>query len=151
MTTELIRLGPESLAARRARVGLGTSAFLIVALVATFLAHRFSVDLPIWVVPVAVVVLGTVSWWWVGLDHSRWAWGLNEDLLEVRRGVLVRRVYLVPRNRIQNVTTTTGPLQNRFGILNLAVHTAGARTRSVVIEDLDAGHAASIRRRLGLQ
>lgn len=62
MTTELIRLGPESLAARRARVGLGTSAFLIVALVATFLAHRFSVDLPIWVVPVAVVVLGTVSW-----------------------------------------------------------------------------------------
>jgi membrane protein YdbS with pleckstrin-like domain len=151
MSSDLIGLGPESLAARRARVALGTGAFLIVGVIGTFFARRFGVDLPFWVAPVAVLGLGAISWWWTGLEHGRWAWGLNEDLLEVRRGVLVRRVYLVPRNRIQNVTTTTGPLQNRFGILSLAVHTAGARTRSVVIEDLDAGHAASIRRRLGLQ
>lgn len=149
--SELVGLGPESLAARRTRVVLGTAGFLVVGIVGTFLARRFELDTSLWLAPVVVLALGAISFWWTGLEHSRWAWGLNEDLLEVRRGVLVRRVYLVPRNRIQNVTTTTGPLQNRFGILDLAVHTAGARTRRVVIEDLDAGHAAGIRRRLGLQ
>lgn len=151
MSDELVGLGPHALGARRARVALGTVALLAIGFGLVAVLRRWDVTVPAWM-PVVAVGLGAVfSWWWAAVDHARWSWRLTEDLLEVRRGVVVRRVYLVPRNRIQNVTTKTGPLQSRYGILDLAVHTAGARTRSVVIEDLDAGHAAAIRRRLGLQ
>lgn len=154
MTTEtqvLQPLGPEALAVRRIRVMLEGVVALLLAVVAVVSIGRWAgVGIPIWL-PVSVVVVAVAgAWWWTGLDHSRWAWRLTTDLFEVRHGVLVRRIYLVPRSRIQNVTTTAGPLQRRYGLVTLTVHTAGARTRNVSIEDLDAGHAEGVRRRLGL-
>lgn len=144
-------LGPEALGVRRTRVVLESLGLVVVGGFVTFVVPRWvDVGVPLWVLPVLVAGAGGWGWWWAGLEHSRWAWRLTDDLLEVRRGVVVRRVHLVPRSRIQNVTTTAGPLQSRFGVLTLTVHTAGARTRNVSIEDIDAGHAESIRRRLGL-
>lgn len=148
---ELNRLGHEALAVRRARVIISAGGIVVVGGMAMWaLPRSIGVSIPLWVLPVALVLVAVPAWWWAGVDHARWAWRLTGDLLEVRRGVVVRRSYLVPRSRIQNVTTTSGPLQSRFGVLTLTVHTAGARTRNVSIEDLDAGHAESIRRRLGL-
>lgn len=154
MTVESIPLRPlgrDALAVRRTRVVLETVAGTAVAAgVAIALWTWTDLPIPIWSPFVVVVVAAAFAWWWVGVDHSRWAWRLTSDQFEVRRGVLVRRVHLVPRSRIQNVTTTAGPLQRRFGVLTLTVHTAGARTPNVSVEDLDAGHAEAIRRRLGL-
>lgn len=149
-TEELRPLGPEALAVRRIRVLIEALLVAVGAVLAALVARRADVEIPLWV-PLAIVAGGSVvAWWWAGLDHSRWAWRLTPDLFEVRRGVLIRRVHLVPRSRIQNVTTTTGPLQRRYGVVTLIVHTAGARTRNVSVEDLDAGHAEAVRRRLGL-
>jgi len=144
-------LGREALAVRRARVVIEAAVILLVGGVAAWAIPRWvGGSVPWWAIPVAAVAIAGPGWWWAGVEHSRWAWRLSEDLLEVRRGVLVRRIHLVPRSRIQNVTTTSGPLQTRFGVLTVTVHTAGARTRNVSIEDIDAGHAEGIRRRLGL-
>lgn len=144
-------LGREALAVRRARVVIEAAVILVVGGVAAWTIPRWvGGSVPWWAIPVGVVTIAGSGWWWAGVEHSRWGWRLTEDLLEVRRGVLVRRIHLVPRSRIQNVTTTSGPLQARFGVLTVTVHTAGARTRNVSIEDIDAGHAEGIRRRLGL-
>ncbi len=151
LSAELNHLGPEALAVRRTRVAIEAVVILIVGAVALWGLRSWTTQsIPLWVLPIAVAAISIPAWWWAALDHSRWAWRLTDDLLEVRRGVLVRRTNLVPRSRIQNVTTTAGPLQARFGVLTLTVHTAGARTRNVSIEDIDAGHAEAIRRRLGL-
>lgn len=151
-TTEPLQpLGREALAVRRVRVVLEALVAVVVAIIAVLVFRRWAgVDFPLWTLLVAVAGISALAWWWAGVDHSRWAWRLTPDLFEVRHGVLVRRVYLVPRSRIQNVTTTGGPLQRRYGVVTLTVHTAGARTRNVSIEDLDAGHAEGVRRRLGL-
>lgn len=151
-TTEPLQpLGPEALSVRRVRVLLEALIAVVLAIVAVLAIRRWTgMDFPLWILLLAVLATSALAWWWAGVDHSCWAWWLTADLFEVRHGVLVRRVHLVPRSRIQNVTTTGGPLQRRYGVVTLTVHTAGARTRNVSIEDLDAGHAEGVRRRLGL-
>lgn len=144
-------LGPDALRVRRLRVILETLAALIVVTVAVIAARNWvDIPIPVWGLFVLVVLGAAFAWWWAGVDHSRWAWRLTTDQLEVRRGVVIRRAHLIPRSRIQNITSTAGPLQRRFGVTTITVHTAGARTPNVSIEDLDAGHAEGIRRRLGL-
>ena len=48
-----------------------------------------------------------------------------EDLL-VRRGVLVRRLSLVPYGRMQFVDVSAGPLERSLGLATLRLHTAAA-------------------------
>ena len=56
------------------------------------------------------------------------AWGYAEraeDLL-VRRGVLVRRLSVVPYGRMQFVDVVAGPLERRWGLATVRLHTAAA-------------------------
>ncbi|CAN5819038.1 hypothetical protein BH23ACT5_BH23ACT5_06530 [soil metagenome] len=144
-------LGPSALTIRRIRIVLEALVTAVVIVAAWAAARRFwEVEVTVWAVVVVGVVMIGGAWMWAAVDHRRWGWRLSDDLFEVQRGVIVRQTALVPRSRIQNVTTSAGPLQNRFGLVTLTVHTAGARTRNVSVEDLDVGHAEAIRRRLGL-
>lgn len=49
----------------------------------------------------------------------------GEDLL-VRRGLLVRRLSLVPYGRMQFVDVSSGPLERALGLATLRLHTAAA-------------------------
>lgn len=136
---------------RRTRIVLeGAVGVIVLAAAWTAVRRVWDVHLTVWALVAVGAIVFVGAWLWAGVDHRRWGWRLGEDLFEVQRGVIVRQTALVPRSRIQNVTTSAGPLQTRFGLVTLTVHTAGARTRNVSIEDLDVGHAEAIRRRLGL-
>jgi membrane protein YdbS with pleckstrin-like domain len=82
--------------------------------------------------------------------HRRWlAWGYaerEEDLL-VRRGVLVRRVSVVPYGRMQYVDVTAGPLDRRLGLARVTLHTAAAAS-DASIPGLPAEEATRLRDRL---
>jgi membrane protein YdbS with pleckstrin-like domain len=56
------------------------------------------------------------------------AWGFCErsDDLLVRRGLMVRRLSLVPYGRMQFVDVSAGPLERSFGLATLRLHTAAA-------------------------
>jgi membrane protein YdbS with pleckstrin-like domain len=83
--------------------------------------------------PVAAVVAG------VGLIFAGWiadvlagrrvrAWGYAEraeDLL-VRRGVMFRRMSVIPYGRMQYVEVTAGPFERAFGLATVQMHTAAA-------------------------
>ena len=77
------------------------------------------------------------------------AWGYleREDDLLVRRGVLVRRVSLVPYGRMQYVDVVAGPLDRRSGLATVTLHTAAAATDAFV-PGLRAAEAARLRDRL---
>lgn len=148
---DLVGLGADSLRIKRVRVLIEGAVLAVIAGVVVVLVPRWTDwSIPWWLAFGVVVADLAFSWWWAGVVHGRWGWRLSPDLLEVRRGVVRRHTSLVPRNRIQNVTTSVGPLQSRFGLLTLTVHTAGTRTPNVWIADMDAGHAEGIRRQLGL-
>jgi membrane protein YdbS with pleckstrin-like domain len=74
----------------------------------------------------AVVVAGVLTD--VLLQRRVAAWGFCEraDDLLVRRGVMVRRLSLVPYGRMQFVDVSAGPLERAFGLATLRLHTAAA-------------------------
>ena len=74
----------------------------------------------------AVVVAGVLTD--VLLQRRVAAWGFCERAVEllVRRGVLVRRLSLVPYGRMQFVDVSAGPLERAFGLATLRLHTAAA-------------------------
>ncbi|HEX4654637.1 MAG TPA: PH domain-containing protein [Mycobacteriales bacterium] len=63
--------------------------------------------------------------------HGRYlAWGYAEraDDLLIRRGVLVRRLSIVPYGRMQFVDVTAGPVDRLFHLATVQLHTAAAAT-----------------------
>jgi len=77
------------------------------------------------------------------------AWGYlerDEDLL-VRRGVLVRRLSVVPYGRMQLVEVTSGLMERLFGLATVKLHTAAAHS-DARIPGLEPDEAARLRDRL---
>ena len=77
------------------------------------------------------------------------AWGYleREDDLLVRRGLLVRRLSVVPYGRMQFVDVTAGPLERSFGLATVRLHTAAAAS-DARIPGLEAAEAARLRDQL---
>jgi membrane protein YdbS with pleckstrin-like domain len=77
------------------------------------------------------------------------AWGYleREDDLLIRRGLLVRRLSVVPYGRMQFIDVTAGPVERSFGLATVRLHTAAAAT-DARIPGLAAGEAARLRDRL---
>ncbi|MCZ8061659.1 PH domain-containing protein [Silanimonas sp.] len=71
------------------------------------------------------VLAGGLALW-----QSSWAfrytrWRLDEDGFRLRRGCWWRREMLVPRARVQHLDIERGPIERRFGLATLVIHTAG--------------------------
>lgn len=82
--------------------------------------------------------------------ERRWrAWGYleREDDLLIRRGVLVRRLTVVPYGRMQYVDVVSGPLERRFGLASVTLHTAAAATHAH-LPGLPLAEATRVRDRL---
>jgi uncharacterized protein len=77
------------------------------------------------------------------------AWGFaerNEDLM-VRRGVLVRRLSVIPYGRMQFIDVTAGPIERSLGLATVRMHTAAA-VSDARIPGLDRDMAARLRDQL---
>lgn len=90
----------------------------------------------------AILLLPAAALAW--LARARWRrvqWRLDATGLRVRRGIFWRSEVLVPRSRVQHLDIERGPLERRFGLATLVVHTAGTRMhalRQSGFEDADA-------------
>ncbi|MFJ4439487.1 PH domain-containing protein [Streptomyces sp. NPDC088923] len=120
--TPWLRLPRQVLALRRLLLSLCTVplAVLVAGLVG-WLAG------PVWalfaLLPLAVLACG-----WVLLARNWRSWGYREraDDLLLARGVLWRRETIVPYGRMQLVEVTSGPVERRFGLASVQLHTAAA-------------------------
>lgn len=86
-------------------------------------------------------------WIWLGNRWAAWGWAEREDDLLVRRGVLVRRVSVVPYGRMQYVDVLAGPLDRRIGVAAVHLHTAAAAA-DVHIPGIERAEAERLRDRL---
>ena len=77
------------------------------------------------------------------------AWGYAErrDDLMVRRGVLIRRLSVIPYGRMQFIDVTAGPVERSLGLATLRMHTAAAAS-DARIPGLDRAQAAKLRDQL---
>lgn len=96
----------------------------------------------------ALAVVGTVlALSAVERRFHAWGYAEREDDLLVRRGVLVRRLSVVPYGRMQYVDVTAGPLDRRLGLARVTLHTAAAAS-DASIPGLPAAEATRLRDRL---
>ncbi|MGH3153350.1 MAG: PH domain-containing protein [Streptosporangiaceae bacterium] len=86
----------------------------------------------------------------LGVERRRylaWAYSEQEEDLIVSRGVLVRRVSVVPYGRMQFVEVTAGPFERAFRLATVQLHTAAAAS-DARIPGLERDEAARLRDRL---
>ncbi|MCW3837921.1 PH domain-containing protein [Sphingomonas canadensis] len=76
-------------------------------------------------------------------------YGMRETSLQVMRGVLVRRCWIVPYGAVQVVSVRRGPLQRLLGTASVSVDTAGAGVaHHPNVEDLAVDDAVALARGL---
>jgi membrane protein YdbS with pleckstrin-like domain len=117
------RPSPRLWQARLAQLG---GASLLVALAAGVgLGIGVGVPAAIGAVLVVAVLAGLLG----VLLHRRylaWRYAEREDDLLVSRGVMFRRLTVVPYGRMQFVDVTAGPVDRLFGLATVQLHTAAA-------------------------
>ncbi len=99
------------------------------------------------VVVIAVLGLGGIAWMWLGRRYASWGYLEREHDLLVRRGVMYRRVSVVPYGRMQSVEVAAGPVERTFGLATVRLHTASAAT-DARIPGLEGPDASGLRDRL---
>jgi membrane protein YdbS with pleckstrin-like domain len=91
-----------------------------------------------------LVVSGLCAW----IAHRRWAstaWRLDARGLQVRRGRLFHKEVLVPRSRVQHLDLERGPIERRYGLATIVVHTAGSRLQALRQSGLAEADAVALR------
>jgi uncharacterized protein len=107
--------------------------------------------LPIFFLALWVVVNGTLAWHlqrWPAIAHRYTAYRVDEQGIEIRRGVVWRKIVNVPRSRVQHTDVSQGPLERRYGLGTLVIHTAGTDHARVALSGLEHNTALRIREHL---
>lgn len=131
-------------------VGRITSAMLS----APLLFAAFIVFTPrrwIWATTLWVVVAALIVWFfhrWPPIDYRHRGYRLDADGIEIKAGVVWRRVMNVPRSRVQHTDVAQGPLERRHGLGRLIIYTAGTDHARVELPGLAHHEALQIRDRL---
>jgi membrane protein YdbS with pleckstrin-like domain len=100
----------------------------------------------LWLIGNAVLFWHWQRWPAIAYRHT-W-YRVDEQGIEIRRGVFWRVVINVPRTRVQHTDVAQGPLDRRYGLGMLVVYTAGTDHAKVTLEGLDHGVALAIREQL---
>ena len=131
-------------AMRRAVLGVVGVVVAVLAAVALTIAGSVLVAV---VTVVVVLVICAALFVVIGRNYDSWGYAERGADLLVTHGVMWRRLVVVPYGRMQLVDVTAGPIERKFGISTLRLHTASAGT-DARIHGLTAAEATRLRDRL---
>ena len=121
------------------------------ALVPGVLATAFDAGSP-WGYALCGALLGAAFGAWLGRKHWRHThWRLDDDGFTLRRGRMWRSETRVPQSRVQHLDLKRGPLERRYGLSTLVIHTAGSRHSALTVGGLGEADAERLRDRLARQ
>ena len=101
------------------------------------------VMLPLLALPVLAAGLGWLAHRWPVVEHRHSSYRVDDEGIQIRRGVFWRHVIDVPRNRVQHTDVSQGPVERMFGLGTLVIFTAGTEHARVTLGGLD--HAVALR------
>jgi len=93
-------------------------------------------------------VTAGLGWWlqvWPAISYRYASYIVDASGMEIREGVVWRTVTNVPRSRVQHTDVSQGPLERRFGVATLVIHTAGTDAAVVSLHGLTHETALAIR------
>lgn len=94
------------------------------------------------------VSVAVLSYRWPPLEYRHARYRIDEELVEIERGVIFRTSIAVPRSRVQHLDVSQGPLMRRHGLGQLSIYTAGTEYSLVALPGLAYDVAQSLRDRL---
>ena len=94
------------------------------------------------------LLLFSLMWWYTTHWFRVYRYALQSTGLSIHRGLFWQQQHQVPQNRVQHIDITSGPLERRYGLSQLVVHTAGTRNASVTLPGLLHEDAAALRKQL---
>lgn len=128
-------------------VGRITTAVLSIVLLGGSFAmlspRRWMWCLAIWVA--GTIGLAWLSHRWPAIEYRHWGYRVDDEGIEIRRGVVWRAVTNVPRTRVQHTDVAQGPLDRRHGLGRLMIYTAGTEHSRVELPGLEHQTALAIR------
>jgi membrane protein YdbS with pleckstrin-like domain len=131
---------------------IGGAIFTAMIAPVSFIGLVFVNDGPSWLLFAMwlAVVLGLVllSYRWPPLAYRHTSYRVDDQGIEIRRGVYWRVVINVPRSRVQHIDVAQGPIERKYGLGTLVVYTAGTDHAKVELEGLEHGRALRIREHL---
>lgn len=83
--------------------------------------------------------------WYPARAYKAWGYRLDERVLEIRQGVWLQTLTLLPLSRVQHVDLNQGPLDRLFGLSSLTLYTAGTQNAVIQIPGLDPAEAIRLR------
>ncbi len=95
--------------------------------------------------PVLALCLAWLAHRWPEVEHRHASYKVDARGIEIRRGVVWRKVVNVPRSRVQHTDVAQGPLERAYGLAKLVIYTAGTEHARVELRGLD--HATALRLR----
>lgn len=77
--------------------------------------------------------------------YTSLGYAIDDGELRVARGFFFRVDTIVPFVRVQHIDVGQGPIERRFGLSHLVVHTSGTHNSTVTLPGLKAEDAAAMR------
>jgi membrane protein YdbS with pleckstrin-like domain len=114
-------------------------------------ATIFDVASPLLAAPIGLLLGAALGAYTGNRRYRRTFWLLDDDGFALLRGNLWRRETRVPASRVQHLDLKHGPLERRWRLATLAIHTAGSKMSAVSVSGLDEGDAERLRDRLARQ
>lgn len=131
------------------RLSDALSLTLLFLLCAVPFAVVYVVTFALWSLVVFLVMLvlyaaGMVFWLVIlpPIRFIRWRYELSEDFLDIAKGIIWRKRYVIPFIRVQNTDTHQGPILRAFGLASVTVATAAGNH---TIPGLDNATAEQLR------
>ena len=130
--TELTPLNPAYVTTSRIATAFGLLPFLIGAGVLEVAQLLPSGS---FIVP-ALVVYAFISFIVPARKYRHWGYAMGTDRLRIVRGYMFYRDTVVPYGRIQHIDVEQGPVDRRYDLAKLTVHTAGNHNSTVSLPGL---------------
>ena len=75
---------------------------------------------------VAALIVMLVVWLVVlpPIRFARWRYELSDDYVDIARGIVWRKRFIIPFIRVQNTDTRQGPILRAFGLASVTIATA---------------------------
>lgn len=145
-------LDPRSIQVQRISGWIFTAVLSAGSLIALGIVLLVADDMPGWLrltLPLlwltAFGLLARFTHRWPVTEYRHTSYRVDDQSIQIRRGVHWRVTINVPRSRVQHTDVSQGPLERRYGLGTLAIYTAGTDHAKVDLSGLE--HALALRLR----
>lgn len=138
---ELTPLDPAFVTTTRIATAFGTTPFIVGA---GILESAQLMPIGTFLVPILLVAF-LAAFQLPARQYRHWGYDMGTDRLRIVRGYMFYRDTVVPFGRIQHIDVDQGPIDRRYDLATLTVHTAGNHNSKVVLPGLRHADALHMR------